>query len=61
MDLSAAKNIENMKYSDLTQSQLDEEYQLIVPIFLEKYRIEKYSRTPEMDNINLEPFMVVLC
>ena len=60
MDLLAAKNMENMKHSDLTQSQIDEDYQLIVPIFLEKYRIEKYSHTPEMDNVNLEPFTVML-
>ena len=52
--------MENIRNLDLTQSQIDEDYQPIVSIFLEKYRIEKYSRTLEMDNVNLEPFTVML-
>ena len=61
IDLLIAKNMENNRNSELTQSQIDEDYQPIVPIFLEKYRIEKHSRTREMDNINLERFTVMLC
>ena len=60
IDLSIAKNMENNRNSELTQSQIDEDYQPIVPIFLEKYRIEKHSHTREMDNINLERFKVML-
>ena len=60
IDLSIAKNMENNRNSELTQSQIDEDYQPIVPIFLEKYRIEKHSRTREMDNVNLERFTVML-
>ena len=58
-DLSIAKNMENNRNSELTQNQIDEDYQPIVPIFLEKYRIEKHSHTREMDNINLELFTVM--
>ena len=60
MDLSAAQKPKIMQNADLTQSEIDEDYQPIVPIFLEKYRIEKHPRTREMANVNLEAFMVVV-
>ena len=60
IDLLIAKNMENNRNLELTQSQIDDDYQPIVPIFLEKYRIEKHSRTRKMDNVNLECFMVML-